>query len=403
MASANITYTTHNQTIYFKADQPPPFYQQIVRRHWVISAVEGDVPATLAKEFELYKDLPDRLVTVPLLHHLWTRLVPFILLLLLTSAMLVRVRPPQQRINRRAVLCLILGTLISAWFDHLETCTLGLTAYLALIGLPYEALISLGVLTLAYKGWSITAISLTVAFTTAAASSVMVRSLPDYDTFFANLRPSSSSTCTSQPGQRDAPSESQLQLNSLETTQDRGCLICWDSEDILLQMPCHSSHIICKACLSRLHAADKRDCPFCFQSLWTYQSRSRDVRIELRHFIVTSAIATLVLTLSTIALQLYKGYSLNAALFGYPILRLIPLALWLSTLLPDERSLETANLTGLWILLGYAAFFFLCSAFEFHRGSQLTLWDGVILKRTEVWSTVRLVVPVSVERVVRYG
>jgi hypothetical protein len=42
MASADITHTTHNQTVYLKADQPPPFYQQSVR-HWVISAIEGDL------------------------------------------------------------------------------------------------------------------------------------------------------------------------------------------------------------------------------------------------------------------------------------------------------------------------------------------------------------------------
>jgi hypothetical protein len=374
MASGDSTHTTHNQTVYLKADQPPPFYQQSVR-HWVISAIEGDPPATLAKEHELrLKDFPNRIVTLPILHHLCTRLILSILLLVLTSAVLVRARPSQQRINQRAALCLVLGILVSACFDCVETCTVGLTAYLALVGLPFEALIVLGIQVLAYKGWTITAISLTVAFTTSAASSHVVRNLPDYDTFFANLRPSGS-------------------ISSAE----RGCLVCWESEATLFQMPCHRSHLVCEACLSRLHAADKGDCPLCRQSIFTY--KSRDKRNEIRHFIITSAIATLVLSLVTIALQLYKGCYLSAALYVLPILEVGAFALILLALLPEKKYLATMNLSVLWFLLAYAVFMFRNSAARLHTWDQVTFWDGVVLKGVQVWDTVPVGVPVGVEHI----
>jgi hypothetical protein len=210
----------------------------------------------------------------------------------------------------------------------------------------------------------------------------MVRVLPDYDTFFRNLRPSNPKS--SEP-------------DSSEITQQRGCLVCWESEATLLQMPCHRSHLVCVACLSRLHAADKGDCPLCRQSLFVY--KSRDKRIELRHFIITSAIATLILTLTTIALQLYKGCYLNAALYILPILELAAFAWILRALLPDERCLATANLSVLWLLLVYAVFVFLSSAVRLQTWDLVTFWDGVVLEGVQVWGTVAVGVPVVVQYV----
>lgn len=89
-AMAGITYAKHTQTVYLKADQAPPFPQNV--RHWIISSVELTVlPDVDPKENEAYlATLPDRIVTVPMLHHSYRSLVVTILLLVWTYAFCCR-------------------------------------------------------------------------------------------------------------------------------------------------------------------------------------------------------------------------------------------------------------------------------------------------------------------------
>jgi hypothetical protein len=51
MAFEDISYTTHNQTVYLKADEPPPFYRSI--RYWIVLSIEGELLATLQRPIRI--------------------------------------------------------------------------------------------------------------------------------------------------------------------------------------------------------------------------------------------------------------------------------------------------------------------------------------------------------------
>lgn len=368
---SEISYVTHVQTVYLKALERPPFPQ--CERHWAISAIEGDLPGFPPKENELYLEtLPTHIITVPMLHHLLSRYIIAILLLTWTFAVLRRSMPLDSRIRRPAAVLLLLGIITSACLDRLGTCMLGLAAYLALVAFPLDALALLVVLTWAHGGWTITAIGLTVAYATWATSSVKLRHLPTYGTFMASLRP--------PPSTGSSPPEANSKVS-----EDRGCLVCWSTEDSQLQLPCHRSHVVCKGCLSRLYAADEYCCPLCRRALFIYKSRR--YRHPLRHFIVAGIVATFNFNAIVIALQLYKGCYFTAAVRIVSTLLLAPLGAFLMVKLRNEWTLFNLNIWVLGLLFVLTAYNVRSSATSLRNWDLVTLWDGAVLKGVEVWDT----------------
>jgi hypothetical protein len=216
-------------------------------------------------------NLPDHIVTVPTLHQFYSRLIVTTLLLVWKFAVLLRFRPLRLRTHWLVALSSISMVLLSVWLDQLGTCMLGPTAHLALFGFPFDALAMLGVLALASRGWTMTAIGLTIAYATSAWTSVTVPRLPDYDNFLANLRP--------------APSI----YTSVQEDRCSGCTP--------MQLPCHCCHSYHHACmisLSRLYEADEGACPVCLRSLFIYQSWR--TRIRLLYLLLTSTTAAYVLS-----------------------------------------------------------------------------------------------------------
>lgn len=116
------TYVTHTQTIYLRADESPPFPQRV--RHWIVSSTTGILPAhDLRDNAEYIAALPDRIVTVPMLHRLFRQHIMTALLLVWIYAMCWRLLQPRYGIaglHKHDSICLVLPVLCFGYADWLK-------------------------------------------------------------------------------------------------------------------------------------------------------------------------------------------------------------------------------------------------------------------------------------------
>jgi hypothetical protein len=257
------------------------------------------------------------------------------------------------------------------YLDRLGSCMLVVAAVTALCGKPLDALAPLAVLTWAREGWTLTSIGLTVAYANWAQHSFRTNLVPDFETFLARLQPSPFAT------------------KILREAGERGCIVCWTTEETLLRLPCHVRHILCRNCLVQLHDADMFSCPHCRRGLFVYEPHRR--RILFRYLITTGIVITLVFRALLLALQLSKGYYREAiksvvGTVGFGLFA------WYALLrLPSERYLANMHMWVLWCMLASTAYSVWSSAAIARHWDQVTLWDGAVLKGVEVWDTHKVV------------
>ena len=210
-----ITYATHTHTVYLEAGPPPSFTQHV--RHWAIASIDGVLPATDSEGDTTYLlTLPERIITVPLLHLSYSRLIMMGLLMYWMVAFRYRFHHARSGITQlkpyeRGVFVLLM--LCIGYLDQLKLCSAVIAAATALYGKPFDALALLAILLSAHEGWTITAISLTVGYLIWARESRIIISLRTYETFLAQLQLSLPAPQTSEEG------------------EDRGCLVCWESRN----------------------------------------------------------------------------------------------------------------------------------------------------------------------------
>ena len=338
-----ITYATHTQTVYLKANKQALFTQSI--RHWNISSTDGVLPEIDPSDNATYLGtLPGRIVTVPMLHHSCGRQIMTILLLVWIYALRCRFLQPCLGITRHTMV----------------------GAAAALCGGGLDVMGMLVVMSLAHRGWYIAAIALTVAFAVWARDSSQIDHGPDFATFLARLQP--------YP----------LAQNASET-EERGCLVCFSFDETLFRLPCHPSHRACKGCLFQLHETGKPHCPHCNTLLFIYGSRS--YKNCLRHLIVTSAILTTAFVSISLALQLYKGHIWPAGDSIVKMVVCLPPARVLLCRLSEQRFMALVPIGFLWSMLGFTACLACFAAAQLQVWDQVTLWDGVVLKGVEAWDT----------------
>lgn len=364
-----ITYVSHTQTAYLKANKPPPFLQSV--RHWNISSTTGSIPAIDAEENAAFlAALPARIVTVPMLHHLYSRHIILVLLIVWICAMCYRFSRPRHAITRLQALgssCLLLPLLSFAYADWLKSCVLAVATAAALCGGLLDALGLLAALPCAHQGWIITSITLTVAYSVWAKDSLKDCRLPDFATFSARLQPSP------------------LGPEVSEEDEDPSCLVCWSSDDTLLQLPCHEDHRICRDCLPRLFDADKYRCPFCRKALFIHKSRT--YRSCLWYIITAAKVLRSTLVPIALALQLYKGHYWAAAAKASSTAFSVALERYNSSRLNADGNL--ANIRLIFLLLELCATVHAAwrAVAAVQTWDQVTLWDGAVLKGVEVWDT----------------
>jgi hypothetical protein len=368
-----ITYVTHRQTVYLKADKSPLIPPSA--RHWTVSSTTGDHPAIDPKENAAFLEtLPGRIVTVPMLHHFYHSHVMTVLLLVWIYALCCRFLRPRHRIIWLYLLgssCLFVLVHYFAYDDWFRLCVLAVTTAAALYGGLVDAMGPLTVLTLAHEGWTITAIPLTIAYAVWAKDDCKDHHLPDFATFFARLRPS--------------PQASKVEEEEEEEEDDHGCLVCWSSDGTLLQLPCHEDHKVCRDCLSRMCDANEYRCPFCRKALFTYKSES--YMSFLGCIITTTSVLIIVLRLIMVALLLYKGHYRTAAIKAMLSAYSVRLERNIERMLTADWDLANARASSLWLLLGFAVVFTWSAIAAVHTWDQVTLWDGAMLKGVEVWDT----------------
>lgn len=365
---SGMTYISRTQTVWLKANEPPPFLRSA--RHWNISSTTGVLPAIDPKENAAFlAALPDRIVTVPMLHHLYCRHVMMVLLMVWICAMYCRFSRPRHAVKRLQALgssALFLPVLYFAYDDWFRSCALASAVAAALCGGLLDALGLLAALTCAHEGWTVTAISLTVAYAVWVKDFLKDYHLPDFATFSARLQPS-----------RLAPKVS-------GGNEDPNCLVCWSSEDNSLQLPCHEDHKVCRDCLPQLASANQYRCPFCRKALFIY--RSRIYRSCLWYIITANNALSITLGPIVLALQLYKGHYWSAAAKVSSSALSMALGRYDLRTLVGGADLANARLPLLWIVLGITVWNAWCAVTAVHTWDQVTLWDGEVLKGVEDWT-----------------
>jgi hypothetical protein len=304
-----------------------------------------------------------------MLHHLYRQHIMTALLLVWIYAVCCRLLQPRhgRRLQALHNSCLILLVLCFAYAHWLSFCVVAVAITVTRHGGLFDSLGLLAALTLAHEGWIIAAIALTVVYTVWAINSSKLYRQPDFATFLVRLRPSPPAPKTS------------------EEDEDRGCLICWSSEEIPLQLPCHKDHRFCKDCLSRLYNADKYCCPFCLKSLFRFKSGS--YRSCLRYIITTNFILRLTFRSIVLALQLYKGYYCAAAKMVFFTVLCAPLTLGFVGVVSEDGHLADHHIAFFWFMLGLTTYNVWSAALAMQTWDQVTLWDGAVLKGVEVWDT----------------
>jgi hypothetical protein len=366
---SGISYVSHTQTVWLKANEAPPFLQSV--RHWNISSTTGVLPAIDPKENVAFlAALPGRIVTVPMLHHLYCRQIMIILLMVWICAMYCRFSRPRHAVTRLQALgssSLFLPVLYLAYDDWFRSCALALAISAALCGGLLDALGLLAALTCAHEGWTVTAITLTVAYAVWVKESLKYCHLPDFATFSARLEPSP-----------PAPKVS-------EEDEDPSCLVCWSSEDTLLQLPCHEDHRVCRDCLPQLSKANQYICPLCRKALFLY--RSSIYRSCLWYVASATNVLRITLVLIELALQLHMGY------YGTAASRVFFAALSVALKKYDLRAflgdgiLANTRPVFLWLTLGGTVYSAWDAIAAVHTWDQITLWDGEVLEGVDVWTT----------------
>jgi hypothetical protein len=363
LAMDGITYAKTTQTVYLKTKPPPPFSERT--RHWTVSSVTGGLP-----KIDMEHLRENSAYLKPLFHHLYRRHVMTILLLVWTFALCYRFRRAHSRITRLKPHGYGLFVLLMLSFGYLDQFKVGIAVVAtttALCGKPFDALALLAVLILAQVGWTITAIGMTAAYATWARNSLNIKLVPSFERLLARLRPSPPAPRVTEEG------------------EDRGCLVCWSSEDPPLQLPCHRDHKVCKSCLRRLYDADKYRCPLCRKALFVY--RSRLFRVLIRYLIVAGTVIQFTLRTIVLGLQLYKGHYYHAAWFVFVSMFCVPLAYFSLRTLTEEWNLANTHKLLLWFALASTAYNLWSAAAAVQEWDQVTLWDGAVLEGVEVWDT----------------
>jgi hypothetical protein len=369
----DITYTTHIQTVYLKAIEPPSFLQHAI--HWTVSSTHGVLPEIDPQDNATYLGtLPGRIVTVSMLHRSYCRQIMTALLLAWIYALSCRFLRPRRAIWRPNAINSSLLVLLAPWFNYinrLELCMTMVAGAAASCGGSLDAVGMLAALIGAHKGWNITAIILTVAHAVWAKDSRKIDREPDFATFLARLRP--------------AP----LDPNISGESEKHRCFLCLSSEDTLFTLPCHPSHRACKKCLLELYDLDKPHCLHCKTLLYIEKSRSE--RDFLRYHIATNVVLAYTFGSILAAIWFCKGhYWFATGLITFMLCCLGP-AWWLLCWLGSEWVLVDVPITSLLSTLGIAAYFAWVAGVHVQTWDQVTLWDGAVLKGVEVWDTYEVV------------
>lgn len=134
----SITYIAHNQSIHLG------WAHYVFSRHWAMSLIEGDWPATDANETALcLENLPNRISTVPILHHLLRRPIVAILLITWIFACLRRhvwTRVMSTWLATAMALVYVSGTITLLTYasqDRLDKCIMWLVHIAALSGIQF--------------------------------------------------------------------------------------------------------------------------------------------------------------------------------------------------------------------------------------------------------------------------
>ena len=366
-----ITYATHTQTVYLKASKPPLFSDRDRTIHWAIASTNGVPHTTDQKENAAYLEaLPARIVTVPLLHHTYRRHIMTILLLIWMFALCCRFRRSRKKMVKLRPsmhgLCVV-SIAFFGYLDWLSPYILAVAATTALCGRPLDALASLAVLVWAREGWTLTSIGLTIAYANWAWKSLYTHLVPTFERFLARLRPVS------------------FPAKLSEEAGGRGCLVCWTTNEVLLRLPCHNRHILCRSCLLQLHETDQCRCPHCRKTLYVYKSRR--TRALIRYIVLTGVYITFAFRSIVLVLQLYKSHYREAIKYVVATFSFMPIAWYTLLRLPGESRLRRLHMWLLWLLLAVTAFSVWSSAAAVQIWDQATLWDGAVLQGVEVWDT----------------
>lgn len=159
-------YPTHTHTVYLNANKSPAFLQNI--RHWSISSTHGIAPPIDPHDNTTFLGrLPGRIVTVPMLHRSCHLQIMAVLLLVWIYALYCRLPQARQAISRLDMIrssLLLLVVSRYAYADHFTMCGSMVAAAAIVSSERLDVLGMFAVLTLAHKGWYLTAITLTVAY-----------------------------------------------------------------------------------------------------------------------------------------------------------------------------------------------------------------------------------------------
>lgn len=358
------TYATHTQTMYLQADEPPPFPPRA--KHWVVSSTTGILPRIDPKDHAAFLEtLPGRIVTVSMLHHLYCYHIMTVLLIIWVYALCcrsLRLRHGVTRLYALGSSFLMLLVLCFAYAGWLRSCVLAVATTAALCGDLLDAMGLLAVLALAHEGWTTTAITLTVAYAVWAKDSRNTCHLPEFATFLAGLRPLP-----------PAPEVS-------EEDEDDGYLVCWSSEEALLQLPCREGHSVCRDCLLRMYDADKYRCPFCRKELFIYKSKS--FRHCLRYIITTANVLRFTLHSMLLTLLLYKGRFWITAVNTLLTAASVALERNMRGMMMGNGDWDLANarLAFLGLILVWTVYMAWCEVAAVQTWDQVTLWNGAVLK-----------------------
>jgi hypothetical protein len=293
-----------NVTLY--ASYPPSLPQHLC--DWKLHSAVGELPEPdLVKYKQWFDGLPERIETFSILNN-WgcQHLVRFCVALILLWGLWCRTQRLRHAGGDKelavrtwapsAGFASALVLFASAY--RLSGVVVAIT-WALLLGLVPDILAMLMVSCLVSNTRMVAALGLSVAYATWAALRLDVhwgeiRKLPDYREFLAELR----------------PAEQTSKRAHTEEADERGCLVCWSSDEPPQQLPCKGKHQICMECIDRLHAASRNQCPFCRLPLY----RDHSPRTALYELLVACHGATTTFNVIGIALKLYHGSYINAAI-----------------------------------------------------------------------------------------
>lgn len=212
-------------------------------RDWVAFSIEGNTSNADPVEYAQWRQAPsDSTETVSILDHVLFHYLAIALLLLWAITLWYSRRHAGGKVTRvhTVIAAIFLATCCNDFdtgFEALDTGTLLLSWWpdavvmLAILSCTFHAPITISVtLYAAYATW--------IAFLVRNPWGVL-SSLPEYEWFFANLRPFD----PTNPDHKGHGPENK-------------CLICWSNIPRLC-LPCRGSHIFCAGCLTTLRADDE--------------------------------------------------------------------------------------------------------------------------------------------------